>query len=427
MRKRIIAVSLSLLFLFSGCSDKDSADESTITLSGGFTAEIVSANNLFDSHTPDNPKDFVIFDKIGNQYYGMKLPLGTNAQWDYSQYSLIDINTNKETRITMPDELKNQPYTIYMDYVTLSDRYLYCWGQYDDIPDANTRTRSFLTCLDTVTGKTTIIDKSDDWCTGVTFRKIDNDHFISYIVTLGYDNVNTNIIATIYDSKGGKKKIFYKEFSSNSTDINEPAFTGRNYIYKDGKNYIIDADINPSSTDVYLYEYSENGKYLNKQKLTSLPDSEDRYTYYDNTYFVGNYIVTPTTGSSQGCIIKNNSGNGELITTPAEAGQLNCFITQRYSDNTPYIVFFADNWPPPSSSTPPYKNSMNSPLYFIDTKSEKIKGFTIPPSLKELNFGVLQTLSNGDVMLSYYDGDYTPSNVRQFIIPADKIAEVMNE
>ncbi len=439
MRKKLCFLLASIILLFVGCTHmriepSEKTTNSTVPNDQNVTGVPIEEFLEQDLVVPkiqnerqeialeklsDKWNCIYIFDKVGTHYWGTKFEKNEHAESENrieNKELLIEYDPYKEIALQYPEKFPQWQVSSGKN-VIMQNRYIYEWFGYT--ADPSTMQDVKLMCKDAVTGKVTVVDERKVETPLVYLLPVDDTHFLSYYSAQNKSSQSECswfMVAELYDMTGTKKEIVRETYED---DNDWPSSKGRaieKFAVKDGEIYGLGRQRNAGVYSTHLYHYSQAGKLLDTQEL---PDMEkvlgDEQTL--ELHLVGDYIVIRTYETLTTYICKNAETGLECIAKGAY-GQLSYAISKY--DKNPYIFFIEGN----VGNDGTIKDS-DCPLFAINTNSHKITSFPLQLPLKSPSFDGLQVLSNGDMLLSYCEGNYNPLDIKKFIVKKDRLEQIL--
>lgn len=438
MKKVACTLLIFLLMFLFGCSNTSKTPEheqSTIAQTNeGFQNQriILPNSNTFrlnwdsvfqDALTKSN-SSFVIMDKIGKQYWGIKSKYNAVRQEIDDEELLVEADSNKETSLTYP---ANFPYWSVGSgtYVILRDRYLYEWRSYTSQFEEEYGHDMKLTQIDCSTGKVEVMDEFQLNSPLIYLCKMDEERFLSYYVVKAPSEKNeyaTLTVATIYNLDGTKKEIIREKYENDVDWTDSEGTLIERFAVKDGEIYGFGRRRISGAYKFFLYHYDHNGKLLETE---AVPGFENIIGAEQPLVFllVGDYIVFRTYESLTSYICKRTSNGTELIMKGADGNVSYAISTINSGAQSSTYIFFIES----NVNDDGTLKEKESPLYAIDVESGKIKKANFPVPLKNPYFVELQALSNGNLLATYCEDKYDVLKQKQFLLPCDKLHALFDQ
>ncbi len=438
MRKTLCVFLIFLMLLLCGCSDEQKPlgnEQSTLAATNEDVQKqsvIFPSINIFNSNWDSIFQDalkksntsFVIMDKIGKQYWGIKSKYNAERQEIDDKELLVEVDSNKDTSLTYP---KNFPYWQVGSgsYVILKDRYLYEWRSYTSQFEEEDGHDMKLTRIDCNTGKVEIVDEFKLNSPLIYLCKIDEEHFLSYyVVKAPSEKIEyaTLTVATIYNLDGTKKEIVREEYENDVDWTDSEGTLIERFAVKDGEIYGFGRRRISGAYKFFFYHYDKNGKLLETEAVPGFENiiGEEQPLEF---WLVGDYIVFRTYESLTAYICKRTEDGIELIMKGADGNVSYAISTaDSESQNSTYIFFIESN-----VNDDDTLKEKECPLYAIEVDSGKIKAANFPIPLENPYFVGLQALSNGDLLATYCESKYDVLKQKQFLLPKEKLHQLFNQ
>ncbi|MFI3141776.1 MAG: hypothetical protein R3Y27_05660 [Clostridia bacterium] len=360
--------------------------------------------------------NFTIIKQLGENYYGVQLSFDSRQS---SVYFLKNSETGEDIQLTYSVDLPEMTLGSG-SMVVLQDRYLYTWGSYTSQLESSEFYDLKLTRVDGITGEVEVIDEMQSTYPFVYLTKLDENNFISYIVSqdesdYGLD-YSTKTVATIYNIDGTKQEIISEQYENAADWTDSKGILIERIIVKDGEIYGFGRQCIAGEYKFFLYNYDVNGTLKDTISLVNFENIIGTEQPVE-LYIVGNYIVFRTyeTLTTYVCLITENGV--ETITKSDNFTQL------LFSINDSYIYFIQQNV---DTSTDQVIADKDFPLYVIDTANEIIFEMNFELQSQDAYYIDLLTFSNGDFILQYCDnGEYNPEQINNCIVLGNEIETLL--
>jgi hypothetical protein len=369
-----------------------------------------NSNEFLKKAFNGNHDNFMIFDKLGNQYYGVENNVNTYS----NEELLIDVNANSTRSLNFPDWQAGSGVLCI-----LSNRYWYEWRSYGfDEQTAKYITR--LTCIDSETGTISIVDEVMLETPLIYLCKIDDTHFLSFYnhkVKSGYNNEYATLsVAEMYDINGNKKTLINEVFENDSSWLNSKGILIEKFCVNANEIIGIGKSKEKNEINHFLMYYDFDGNLIQKKVLNNLSNviGEEQVLKF---VYLNDYFSIQTYESLTTYICKENNGTIELIAKGAN-GSL-CFDV---SGNNEYLYFIESN-----VNYDATLKQKECPLFVLNTLTGEIKALIINVSIDSPYFVSFDRLSSGELLFVYCEKIYDPMKMKHFISSEEELFSCLRD
>ena len=445
MTKKLFAISLSLALLFTGCSDTDnssdkqkSSSDINSPIESSVNAEsnpniifataletTAKAEEIMDLDNQVNPDGYNIVDEIGDCYVGYTSKCIVEGELYEQIPKLINSKTKKEVPIKYPQGYPTDSKS-NGSYVVMNDRYIYQWV-YSPIKPVTQLTsyKLLLTCLDVSTGTMTIKNTVTTYISDVKLCKYNDSSFLSYYsMPTSVDDSNPSYLSVleVYDTKGGHKEILRESVSWDKRKPDDNSKLHTEFCVNEGLIYAYGQTYFRPTMERYIDQYDINGNLIGSIDNTDNLFNIDflKGTMPNRMNVNGNYLTFTGEDANYRRQFIYEIKNGKLNTIAESTDSYQLFYSVANNNNkqlTPYILLTKKSIANASFDD-------NYIVYCFDTISGKNKSFDFT-TFSEFPYFEFKFLSNGDVLFSYCEQSYNPPEVKQILLSADKLAELM--
>ena len=426
MKKAVtMLLIVSILLLLVGCSNQNinkAENNKVVNTSNNF--ETVQSGNIVLPKVKENIsqnaadlfsnfhlRDFIVVESLAQEYYGYKPSLSNGNDI----YGFYNIDKNSFTEINITDALKNWQVSSGST-VVLQDRYLYEWKSYDTdyLQDKGYDVKLIKNDVKSKSSK--IIDEIKSKTPLIYQCKISDKEILSYSITQEKSQKTDYAVVTtawIYNEKDEKREFVRERYENNTNWSDSEGTLIERFIVSKGEIYGIGRKMISGIYKFFIYHYDKDGTLLEEKNIANLENIIGAEQFQE-LFLVNDYMAFRTYESLTTYICKITDNGVELVMKGTD-GKV------QYAISGDYLLFIESNINPENAKA----ESGEFPLYIIDTKKNKLCSIKHVRKLKNPYFVDFKSLSNGDLIISYCDGnEYDPSNVEQFVLTKRTLCKV---